>query len=103
MAGRKKVAVLVTDGVSRDSVREPARRLKAIGCEIFVLGIGHGYRRSQLSQIATDRRHVLTVSFGSLGRVIKQIKTKVCQITPSKSTFGNAWCLTPFIQIIRRP
>lgn len=82
--GRKRVAVVLTDGVSQDSVSAPARRLRATGCEVFALGIGRGYRISQLRQIATDSSHVFTVSFKSLGQVIKQIKTKACQRMPSK-------------------
>ena len=84
--GRKRVAVLLTDGKSQDRVSAPARRLRATGCEVFVLGIGRGYIKSQLRQIATDSSHVFTVSFRSLGQVIKQIKTKACQRIPSKFT-----------------
>ena len=84
-SGRKRVAVVLTDGISQDSVKRPARRLRATGCQVFVLGIGRGYRKSQLRQIATDSSHVFTVSFRSLGQVIRQIKTKACQRIPSKS------------------
>lgn len=89
-SGRKRVAVVLTDGISQDSVRRPARRLRATGCEVFVLGIGRGYRKSQLRQIATDGSHVFTVSFKSLGQVIQQIKTKACQRIPSKFTSSDA-------------
>ena len=99
--GRKRVAMVITDGVSRDSVREPARRLKASDCEVFALGIGRGYRISQLRQIATDSRHVFTVSFGSLGRIIKQIKTKVCQRISSKCCFLTAIYLNgPLLSLV---
>lgn len=87
-SGRKRVLIVLTDGVSKDSVSTPARRLRASGCEIFVLGIGRGHRKSQLRQIATDRNHVFEVSFRSLGSVIQTIKTKACQKlppTPSKN------------------
>lgn len=87
--GRKRVAVVLTDGVSQDSVSAPARRLRATGCEVFALGIGRGYRISQLRQIATDSSHVFTVSFKSLGQVINRIKTKACQRIPSKLNFTN--------------
>ena len=88
-SGRKRVMVVLTDGISQDRVSGPARRLRAAGCEIFVLGIGRGYRRSQLRQIATDNSHIFTASFRSLGKVIQNIKTKACQKpkpTPSKDT-----------------
>lgn len=86
-SGRKRVLVVLTDGKSQDLVRSPASRLRARGCEIFVLGIGRGYKKSQLKQIATDSSHIFTVSFRSLGKVIQNIKTKACQKplpTPSK-------------------
>lgn len=91
-SGRKRVLVVLTDGVSQDSVSAPAHRLRASGCEIFVLGIGRGYRKSQLRQIATDSSHVFTVSFRSLGKVIQNIKTKACQKplpTPSKGPISR--------------
>lgn len=78
-SGRKRVLVVLTDGVSQDRVSTPARRLRAAGCEIFVLGIGRGVRNSQLKQIATDSSHIFTASFRSLGQVIQRIKTKACQ------------------------
>lgn len=78
--------MVLTDGISQDRVKEPARILRATGCEVFALGIGGGYQKSQLRQIATDNSHVFTVSFRSLGQVIKQIKTKACQRIPSKYT-----------------
>jgi len=95
-SGRKRVLVVLTDGVSQDSVSSPARRLRASGCEIFVLGIGRGYRKSQLRQIATDNSHVFTVSFRSLGKVIQNIKTKACQKplpTPSKGPILHLFSL----------
>ena len=87
-SGRKRVLVVLTDGVSQDSVSAPARRLRASGCEVFVLGIGRGYRKSQLRQIATDNSHVFTVSFRSLGKVIQNVKTKACQKPPPTPSKG---------------
>lgn len=37
--GFPKVAMIITDGKSQDSVDEHAKRLKNIGVEIFVLGM----------------------------------------------------------------
>lgn len=86
-SNRKRVTVVLTDGISQDRVSGPARHLRVAGCEIFVLGIGRGYRISQLRQIATDNNHIFTASFRSLGKVMQKIKSKACQKpvpTPSK-------------------
>ena len=77
--GRKRVLVLLTDGVSQDRVDEPASRTKATGAEVFAIGLGQKYRRIQLLQMATDQNHVFTVSFSLLMSIILRLKNQVCQ------------------------
>ena len=86
-AGRKKVLIVMTDGISKDPVRQAARTLHASGVEVFVLGIGRAVNRLQLGQIATDKKHVFTARFSSLRSVIKAMKEKAClpSHTPSKA------------------
>lgn len=76
---RKRVLVLLTDGISQDRVRQPASRMKATGAEVFAIGLGKKYRRTQLLQMATDQNHVLTVSFSLLMSIILKLKNQVCQ------------------------
>lgn len=76
--GRKRTLLVVTDGVSSDSVKQPALSLRKNGVQIFALGVGSGFRRSQLQLIATSPADVFTAGFGRLGTVIKAIKEKIC-------------------------
>lgn len=77
--GRKRVLVVVTDGISQDEVSSAASRMKASGVEVFAIGLGKRFRRRQLLQMATDRNHVLTVSFSALMTLILNLKNQVCQ------------------------
>ena len=52
--------------------------------EMFALGLGSGYRRSQLQLIASSPLNIFTAGFSRLGKVVKAIKEKVCQ--PPKPT-----------------
>lgn len=77
--GRKRVLVLMTDGISQDRVGPASSRMKATGAEVFAIGLGKNYRRRQLLQMATDQYHVLTVSFSLLMTIIQKLKNHVCQ------------------------
>ena len=77
--GRKRVLVLMTDGVSQDRVGPAASRMKATGVEVFAIGLGRKFKRRQLQQMATDQNHVLTVSFSALMTSILKLKNQVCQ------------------------
>lgn len=78
---RKRVLLLLTDGISQDRVGPPAARMKATGVEVFAIGLGSKFRRRQLQQVATDQNHVLTVAFSRLMTLILRTKNQVCQKT----------------------
>lgn len=77
--GRKRVLVVITDGISQDRIGQAANRMKATGAEVFAVGVGKRYRRRQLLQIATDQNHVLSASFSMLMTLILKLKNQVCQ------------------------
>lgn len=82
--GRKRVLIMLTDGISQDRVARQASLLRAKKVEIFTVGIGRALKRRQLLQIATDRNHVSVVSFRGLATLSKAIRSKICQlITPT--------------------
>ena len=76
--GRKRTLLVIADGVSSDSVKQPAMSLKRNDVQIFTLGVGSGFRRSQLQIIATSPADVFTAGFGRLGTLVKVIKEKIC-------------------------
>lgn len=81
---RKRILIMITDGISQDRVARQASLLKANGVELFVVGIGKVLKMRQLLQIATDRQHISVVSFRGLAALSRAIRSKICQIiTPS--------------------
>lgn len=81
---RKRILVMLTDGISQDRIDREASLMKGKGVEVFTVGIGRALKRRQLLQIATDRNHVSVVSFRGLATLSKAIRSKICQlITPT--------------------
>ncbi|XP_018587679.1 collagen alpha-1(XII) chain isoform X1 [Scleropages formosus] len=75
-----KVAMIITDGKSQDPVEEPARKLRNIGVEVFVLGI-KGADEDELKQIASTpyNSHVYNVpNFDLIKGVQERIIDEVC-------------------------
>ena len=88
--GRKRTLLVITDGVSSDGVQRPALSLRRGGVQVFALGIGRRFRRSQLQLIASSPVDVFTAGFGRLGTVVKAIKEKIC--LPPKPTPTRKLC-----------
>lgn len=76
---RRKVLIVMTDGMSYDRVRGPAAALKRMGVRIFAFGIGRKFKMSQLLQIAHNRAHVFTASFRTMNTVVSTIKRLACK------------------------
>uniref|UniRef100_A0A183DLR0 VWFA domain-containing protein n=1 Tax=Gongylonema pulchrum TaxID=637853 RepID=A0A183DLR0_9BILA len=69
--GIPKVAVVVTDGQSQDSVAEAAQRLRDAHVMIYAIGVTNLVNVHQLHQIAGNPVRVLTVeSFDQLDRTL---------------------------------
>lgn len=78
-SNRRKVLILMTDGKSYDRVGKPAAVLRNMGVEVFTLGVGKRISMKQLTQIASNRRHVFTANFRNLGSFVRAIKQKACK------------------------
>lgn len=76
--GRKKVLIVMTDGISYDDVIVPARRLRRTGVSIYALGMGLKYSRRQLGKIAGTPRHVFTSKFATLRTAARKLVSRIC-------------------------
>lgn len=76
---RRKVLVIMTDGITYDDIKKPTRQLHRMGVETYALGIGLKYSKRQLLLMATDRRHVKTSKFANLRKVAKLIVKDICK------------------------
>ena len=73
-----KVAIVMTDGGSQDSVKRPAQLLRRHGVKIFCLGVGKKYNMRQWLQMAGSQRYVFTADFRNLRSVVRAVKQKAC-------------------------
>lgn len=78
------IAIVITDGVSSNSKRTilAANTIKRAGVDIFSVGIGRKFRRSELQAMASHPKykHIFTVGkFNALKRITKSISKKICQ------------------------
>ncbi|XP_067844647.1 collagen alpha-1(XII) chain [Heptranchias perlo] len=75
-----KIAVIITDGKSQDSVTESAEDLRNIGVEVFILGIkGADLDELQLIGSSPLNKHVFKVAdFSNIKDVENEIITLVC-------------------------
>lgn len=81
---RKRVLLLVTDGISQDNVQGPGKRLRYAGVEVFTVALGRHYRKTQLKQIASDGSHIIKVPFSLLSTVLVNLKRRICTKAPRK-------------------
>lgn len=75
-----RVMVLITDGKSSDSFKDPANKLKEADVEIFAVGVKDAVR-SELEAIANAPadNHVFEVEdFDSFQRISKELTTSIC-------------------------
>ncbi|TNN51746.1 Collagen alpha-6(VI) chain [Liparis tanakae] len=76
--------VLITDGESQDDVEEAADRLRALGIEVFAIGIGHVHDL-ELLQITGKAERLFTVhNFGSLEKIKQKVVDTICKSKPIK-------------------
>ncbi|KAK5621476.1 hypothetical protein CRENBAI_005060 [Crenichthys baileyi] len=81
-SGISQNLILITDGDSQDDVEDPADRLRALGIEMFAIGIGDVHDL-ELLQITGDPRKLFTVqNFGSLDAIKQKVVDTICKSKP---------------------
>jgi len=81
--------VLITDGESQDDVEEAADRLRALGIEVFAIGIGHVHDL-ELLQITGMAERLFTVhNFGGLEKIKQKVVDTICKSKPIKDSSGE--------------
>lgn len=86
-AGVPNIAIVITDGKSKDSIRAPAQQLRDSGCTVFSVGIGKNYNKEQLREMATDpdSQHVMKADFDALDTIVETIVGNACKGRCSQS------------------
>ena len=74
-----KILLVITDGTSTDDITVPTTLLADINVTSFVLGIGDGYSRYELDQIALgDTNHVFTADVNNLEMITTVLREAMC-------------------------
>lgn len=79
-----RVAVVITDGESTDSVKtaKAARAARELGIHLFAIGVGKRFDRQELESIANEpaKEYVFTVdNYSALQKILKVFAVKTCQ------------------------
>uniref|UniRef100_A0A667YVW4 VWFA domain-containing protein n=1 Tax=Myripristis murdjan TaxID=586833 RepID=A0A667YVW4_9TELE len=76
--------ILITDGDSQDDVEDAANDLRALGIEVFAIGIGDVHDL-ELLQITGNPEKLFTVqNFGSLANIKQKVVDTICKSKPQK-------------------
>nr|XP_046254472.1 collagen alpha-6(VI) chain isoform X2 [Scatophagus argus] len=78
-AGISQNLVLITDGESQDDVEDAADRLRALGVEVFAIGIGDVHDLELLQITGTPERLFTVQNFGSLEKIKQKVVDTVCK------------------------
>uniref|UniRef100_A0A672GMK9 Collagen, type VI, alpha 4a n=1 Tax=Salarias fasciatus TaxID=181472 RepID=A0A672GMK9_SALFA len=74
--------VLITDGESQDDVQDAADKLRALGIEVFAIGIGNVHDLELLQITGTPERLFTVQDFGSLERIKQKVVDTICKSKP---------------------
>ncbi|XP_071324339.1 collagen alpha-6(VI) chain-like isoform X2 [Trachinotus anak] len=81
-AGISQNLVLITDGESQDDVEDAADRLRALGIEVFAIGIGDVHDLELLQITGTPERLFTVQNFGSLEKIKQKVIDTICKSKP---------------------
>lgn len=77
-AGISQNLVLITDGESQDEVEDAAYNLRALGIEVFAIGIGNVHDLELLQITGTPQRLFTVQNFGSLEKIKQKVVDTIC-------------------------
>lgn len=88
-AGISQNLVLITDGESQDDVEDAADRLRALGIEVFAIGIGDVHNLELLQITGTPERLFTVQNFGSLEKIRQKVVDTICKSKPLRDPSGE--------------
>lgn len=88
-AGISQNLVLITDGESQDDVEDAADRLRALGIEMFAIGIGDVHDLELLQITGTPERLFTVQNFNSLDQIKKKVVNTICKSKSPRDPSGE--------------
>ncbi|KAM9352972.1 collagen alpha-6(VI) chain-like [Symphorus nematophorus] len=101
-AGISQNLVLITDGESHDDVEDAADELRALGIEMFAIGIGDVHDLELLQITGTPERLFTVQNFGSLEKIKQKVVDTICKSKPQEQTSGCSIDIAMGFDISRR-
>ena len=83
-----------SDGESQDDVEDAADRLRALGVEVFVIGIGDVHDLQLLQITGTPERLFTVRNFGSLENIKQKVVDTICKSKPHEDVKGESKYVT---------
>nr|XP_046254479.1 collagen alpha-6(VI) chain-like isoform X2 [Scatophagus argus] len=80
--GLSKNLVLITDGDSHDDVEDAANELRAVGVEMFAIGVGDVHDLELLQITGTPERLFNVKNFNGLANIKKKFANTICESKP---------------------
>lgn len=79
--GVPNIALVLTDGKSRDDIVGPSQKLRDSGVIVLSIGIGNNYDIKELQEMATDpdSQHVFKAEFDALKDIENTIVDMACK------------------------
>lgn len=102
-SGISKNLVLITDGDSYDDVEDAADRVRALGIEVFVIGIGDVHDLELLQITGTPEKLFNVRNFNSLPNIRQKFVDTICNSKPPLEPPGELksvtllLCLSPLL------
>uniref|UniRef100_A0A3Q3IMY2 VWFA domain-containing protein n=1 Tax=Monopterus albus TaxID=43700 RepID=A0A3Q3IMY2_MONAL len=82
--------VLITDGESQDDVEDPADHLRALGIEVFAIGIGDVHDLELLQITGTPERLFTVQNFGNLENIKQKVVDTICESKRPRQPGGKS-------------
>ncbi|XP_076592743.1 collagen alpha-6(VI) chain [Chaetodon auriga] len=101
-AGISQNLVLITDGESQDDVEDAADSLRALGIEVFAIGIGDVHDLELLQITGTPERLFTVQNFGSLEKIKQKVVDTICRSKPPRDPSGCTIDIAMGFDITRR-
>ena len=100
-AGVPNIALVITDGKSRDDISDPAQKLRDSGVTVFSVGAGKNYDLKELQDMATDpdSQHVFKGEFDALSTQVDSIVDMACKGTVDISC--TLFVKVPFLAMVQ--
>ena len=74
-----KVLIVLTDGYSGDSVRQPAQRLKNDGVLVYSIGVGANTELNEIASLPSNEHVFLLNNFQALGSFASRMSSTTCK------------------------